>query len=707
VIGLIRVRLGLLAAAFVVLGATAGGIFDTNEWALIVTPTVPCAVVALLVRRSPWLRTLGAIAAVFAATAICVFSVGGNVDDIGVTVTSGTRRLLSTEWPSPTRGDLVGTVGTGLASMAALSALLATWRRWHLLPLLPVVITYVGVVALAAPRGLRPLVLVLLCAIAIPFATLRVDGSVRERWMLLRGERRLIGFVAIAGLLALGISFSVSFATRADPRREDPAQESAALLDPIEETTALRALEPPLELHEVTATGDSDGLPVRWRTAALEEYDGRRWTPVVTLRPIGRTLGPVTGPTVSAAISFLNDDLRLVPFPGNPVSVDAAVETDRERSVVRLAERPDPGDSVDIVSNVTPNLASIGPAVGIVSRPVDETVAGLTGFAESIGAGGEGGPDAPVLDQLITIEQTMRDDFVLDSDAPAGGLQRKLIDRFLRDTQRGNTEQFATAFVLLSRSLGVNARVATGFVVDAPATSPLTLSSADAVIWPEIELTDGTWVAFDPVPVEETTAPAPQEPQSQVQTPAAPQPPIAAPPESADESSDTDDATTDVETDALSTVVLWVTRAMAAVLVVLLPIVVGVGLVLGIKYRRRRRRRRASQPTDRIRGAWASATDELVDAGLDIPASFTDDEIARRGDPLAPNAHRELHRLAVLNSAATYGAPHRPDLLAQDALHCLDAVDTAIASTKSRWERVRWRLSLRSLRSTTRSPVAP
>ncbi len=302
------------------------------------------------------------------------------------------------------------------------------------------------------------------------------------------------------------------------------------------------------------------------------------------------------------------------------------------------------------------------PGVGIVSRPVDETVAGLTGFAESIGAAGDGGPDAPVLDQLITIEQTMRDDFVLDSDAPAGGLQRTLIDRFLRDTQRGNTEQFATAFVLLARSLGVNARVATGFVVDAPATSPLTLSSADAVIWPEIELTDGTWVAFDPVPVEETTDPAPQEPQSQVQTPAAPQPPIAAPPESADESSDTDDATTDVETDALSTVVLWATRAMAAVFVVLLPIIVGVGLVLGIKYRRRRRRRRAPQPTDRIRGAWASATDGLVDAGLDIPASFTDDEIARRGDPLAPNAHRELHRLAVLEQCRDVrcAAPSRP-----------------------------------------------
>ena len=131
-----------------------------------------------------------------------------------------------------------------------------------------------------------------------------------------------------------------------------------------------------------------------------------------------------------------------------------------------------------------------------------------------------------------------------------------------------------------------------------------------------------------------------------------------------------------------------------------------VGVVLGIKYRRRRRRQRDQDPAVRIRGAWASATDVLVDAGLQIPVSTTDEEIARRGDPLAPRAQRELSRLALLNSAATYGRPNRPDLLAQDALNCLGAIDAAIAAPKTRWQRVRWRLSLRSLRRSTRSPIS-
>jgi hypothetical protein len=704
VIGLVRVRIALLGTAFVVVGAASCGIFDSVEWALIATPALPAFAVGLLARRGIAMQAIAAAASVVAAASVAVVSAGGTIGDLGVAFTAGPQRILSTEWPSPVQPDLVGTVAAGLATLAAASALLATWRRAHLSPLLPVVVGYTLVVALSAPLGYRPLSLAVLCVIGVVFATIRVDGSVRERWLLLRGERRLLGMTVLAGLMAVAISSSTSFASRADPRRDDPAEQTAALLDPIEATMALRALDPPIGLHEVTPTDTAatETLPLRWRTAALDAYDGRRWSPVLTLRPIGTTLGPVIGATVDVDITFLDDDLRLVPLAGSPVSVDAAVETDSDRTVVRLAERPAPGESVGVVSNIGLESSDFGTDPAVMARPVDETVAGLTGLAQSLGAD-EGGA-ATLADQLLAIEETMRDDYVLESGVSGGGLQRKLIDRFLRDTQRGNTEQFATAFVLLARSLGANARVATGFIVEESSTDELDLTSSDAAIWPEVELSDGSWVAFDPVPAEESVDPAPPEPEPQVQTPAAPQPPNPPPPESENTSTD-DDQPVPEDTDALSTATLWATRVAMVGGVIILPLLVVVGLVLGIKMRRRRRRRRIPDPTVRIQGAWASATDALVDAGLSIPPSFTDDEIARRGDPIAPRAQRELHRLAVLNSAATYGVPNRPDLLAQDAQQCLDAIDAAIAVTKSRWERVRWRLSLRSLRRTTRSPV--
>ena len=135
-------------------------------------------------------------------------------------------------------------------------------------------------------------------------------------------------------------------------------------------------------------TNDDRALPVRWRSAALENYDGRRWSPNLTLRPIGTTLGPVTGPVVDADISFLDDNLTLVPLPGAPVSIDAEVETDAERTVVRLIETPTPGDEIAVISNIAPTT---GDAIelGFTPRVVDESTSTFTELAEGLAGDGE------------------------------------------------------------------------------------------------------------------------------------------------------------------------------------------------------------------------------------------------------------------------------------------------------------------------------
>lgn len=704
-LSLVRARLGLLAAMFAVLGAEAGGVFDRFVWTLVVAPLVPIGAVALTAGRQGLVRVGASCLGAVVSLTLAVIVAGGDAGDAGTALTSGLRRLLSTEWPSPYRPVLVGAVAAGLAIGAASSALLATWRRWHLLPLFPVATTYIAVIAMSAPLGVRPWSLVIVCVLAFLFAALHDEGGgLRDRWLFLRGERRLLAVMLIVGLVATAVSVPVGFTTRADPRRDEPATQTAPLLDPVEATRALRSLDPPVDLHDVTPTGRDAGVadwPARWRTAALTDYDGRRWTPSLTLRPIGTTLGAATGPTVAAGISFLRDDLSLVPLPGSPVSVDADVETDPARTVVRLTDRPEPGDVIDVVSNITPELTGVTSPTA-AAREVDGNVAGLTGLAQTLAAGSDG----TVIGQLETIEAAMRDDFVLDSEAPAGGLQQVLIDRFLRDTRRGNREQFATGFVLLARSLGVQARVATGFEVEpSPSAEALLITSANASIWPEVQLVDGTWVAFDPVPAEETTDSVPEPPEPQVQAPAAPQPPVAPPPEVDSDAPDADQDVTDAASDGWSDAELWAIRVGVGAGVVVLPLLLGIGLILLAKRHRRRRRLRAAVPADRIRGAWASATDELVDAGLQIAPSSTDREIATDAVTLAPDAQRELHRLATLNGSATFGTPARADLLAQDAAVCLTSIDEALGAQRTRWQRVRWRLSLRSLRSTTRSPV--
>jgi len=702
---LVQVRIAVTAVGFVIVGAAAGDIFDRTQWTLMVAALLPAVVAAALVSRSVLARAAGAIAALLLAVVVTVTVAGGSAHDVVRAFSSGIQRMLSTEWPSPARADLLGTVAAVLATTCAVSAEIAARRRFHLLGLLPLLAAYLAVVALSSPLGVRWPWLVGIAAVSIAFALLRNDGTLGERLVLLGGERRLVPFLAAAFGLVVLAALPVSLGSRADPRRNDPAEQTAPLLDPIEATLALRNLDPPVDLHVVTAD-DSSGLPVRWRTAALTAYDGRRWSPSLTLRPIGSTLGPVTGPTIDVDISFLDDNLTLVPLPGPAVEVDTDVETDADRTVVRLADRPSPGEVVRVVANVSASPTG-APATGVAPRLVDESTSGLTQLAEGLAGAGDD------LERLNRLEATMREDFVLDSEVQGGGLEQALIDRFLRDTQRGTSEQFATSFVLLARSLGIESRVATGFVVDddagvtvAALGEPLVLTSAAADVWPEVQLTDGRWIAYAPVPAEEAVDGAPPPPEPQVQTPAAPQPPIAPPPEAVTDVAEEVPATDTTSDGVLSTALTWALRGSIALAAIVLPVLIAAGSVIGAKYRRRKRRVSSPDPTERIRGAWASATDALVDAGLRISASSTDSEIAGSGAPFASNASPQLRRLASMSSSATFGTPHHPDLLADDAVSCLGSIEEGVTSMRTRWQRLRWRLSLRSLRSATRSPVA-
>ena len=168
-----------------------------------------------------------------------------------------------------------------------------------------------------------------------------------------------------------------------------------------------------------------------------------------------------------------------------------------------------------------------------------------------------------VVERLETIEATMRDDFSLDPGAPGGGMQLALIQRFLTETRRGNAEQFATAFVLLARSLGVNARVATGFEVPADELD----DQHRAAIGPRPDVAGGRGAGTGLGRLRSRARSRRRRAAKyrcnppQAQTPAAQQPPIAA-----TESTNNDDVAPPPDAEASdagawSTVTRWVVRS--------------------------------------------------------------------------------------------------------------------------------------------------
>ena len=699
--GLLRLRVVLVTAMMAVLAVVAGNIFDRQVWWLLMAVAIPALVSIVVSNFASVVRFISALLSIGTSVTIIVFAVGGQASDVVDALTAGTQRLLSTDWPSPERPDLIGTVGLVLAVPTAVAADLAGRRDWHLLALTPIVASGVLVTALCAPSGAQMVWLIPVGLLAAIFATLRPmigdDREIGAQRVWLRGERRLIPVVLLAGLVAAAVSVPTVLANRADPRRNEPAKQTAPLLDPIEATLALRALDPPADLYQVT-TESGINLPDRWRTAALNDYDGQRWTPALTLRPIGRRLTPDTSGMFMFDLELLDDGLALVPFPSTPITINVPVETDSDRTVVRLTERIDPGDTIAVSSGPIITTAD-ALATGIATRVIDDSVSSLTEFAETLAGGGT------VLDQLRQIQSTMRDDWVLASNAPGAGLQRALLERFVRDTKRGTAEQFAAAYVLLARSLGVDARVATGFVGARSATgSALTLVSSDAAVWPEVGLLDGRWIAFDPVPPDEASNVAPPD-EPAVQTPAAAQPPIAPAPELTPDTADDNEAGNDASSTTASVYVRWGQKAGIALGTILVALAALAAIILLAKFQRRRKRLASGTPAQRITGAWAVATDRLVDAGLTIAPSAANGDIATSAALLVANAQRELIQLATLSSAVTFGNPAETDFLVTDAVAHLDQVETSMAEVRTRGEQLRWRLSLRSLRPGTRSPV--
>jgi protein-glutamine gamma-glutamyltransferase len=82
-------------------------------------------------------------------------------------------------------------------------------------------------------------------------------------------------------------------------------------------------------------------------------------------------------------------------------------------------------------------------------------------------------------------------------------LGRHSVDEFLFDTRRGYCEHYASAFVFLMRTLGIPARVVTGYQGGEfnPVDGFVTVRQSDAHAWAEVWLAGRGWVRIDPTAV--------------------------------------------------------------------------------------------------------------------------------------------------------------------------------------------------------------
>jgi hypothetical protein len=700
------VRPVLAGLTGVVLAVLAGHVFDDTMWALLATPVIVTAAIIVAHRWGAIAETAAAVVAIVASVVLATLATDGSLGDVVPGIGRGPKRLLSTEWPSPTEPTMVATLALLVAGCTAASVSASLRPRWRLLPLASFLVGAIVLIGLSAPARPSSWLLVVAGVLIVAIAGW-TGASAAHRSRTWTPERTVAATVVAVALVGLGAATALAWTDRANPRETTEPEVSATLLDPVEAMVAMRSTEPVLELFTISDRSllSRPTMPSRWRVAAFDQYDGQRWTPQVDLRPIGGRLGVAPAGTESDVLDYLvryhTDLVDLVPLPGDALTVDRDVETDLDRIAVRLADGVDADTAVE-VSALTSPTATEAADQEVTGRPADELSSGFVDVARTMA--GEGSD----VERLGVLAQSMRFDWELDSGAPGAGQQIALIDLFVTGTKRGTQEQFVTAYALMARALGFESRIAAGFVVEAEDLgSTFPVSTDQAAVWPEVQLADGRWLAFDPVPLVETSDERP-EPEAQAQTPAAAQPPAPPPAESTDTPEDTQVDEQDTG-DRWGSVATWVRRSVTVSAIVLTPIILLIGGVLIAKRYRRRSRLRTDDPVLRVRGAWANVTDSLVDAGLAIAPSWTDDRIADSAGAVAVGVPHETHRLAAMSSTVTFGSrsPDEARRLADDAASTAAAVEAAIRRSRTRWQRARWRLSLRSFRPSTRSPVVP
>ncbi|MFD4674057.1 DUF3488 and transglutaminase-like domain-containing protein [Lentzea sp. NPDC058450] len=107
-------------------------------------------------------------------------------------------------------------------------------------------------------------------------------------------------------------------------------------------------------------------------------------------------------------------------------------------------------------------------------------------------------------EKAVALEQVVRLNRRPDAEAPVGSSYARL-ETFLfgeageSGANAGTAEQFASAYAVLARAVGLPTRVVVGFQPVPEQNGERIVRAADATAWPEVYFSGWGWVAFDPV----------------------------------------------------------------------------------------------------------------------------------------------------------------------------------------------------------------
>ena len=537
------------------------------------------------------------------------------------------------------------------------------------------------------------------------------------------------GFVGVRTLVRAAIVFSIAvvagigMTTAVPPTGDRDVLRSGIVqpFDPRAHSSPLSGfrsyLKPPQsDRLLLTVGGLAPGSLVR--LATLDTYDGIVFS--VDSERAGSSSGvfaripyridqsQVSGDTVTVNVSVAGYSGVWVPTIGELVSVEFGGDRASELrdgfyyndggSTGALLAPLAPGDQYQLtavvsrqppagsVSSLEPNTQPLPPLPELpdgLESTLDRYVSGVEGAGARLQA---------MLNGLATEGYISHG--VSDSEPPSrsGHSSDRISELFTAPQMIGDAEQYAVAAALMARELGFPARVVVGFAPEITEGVTTEIVGADISAWIEVATNRFGWVAIDPTPpVREIPDEAPEEPATVTQPQAPVQPPEIdpdvrdeqAPPEAVQDEPEATNPLLQI----LGRVLVVLGWLAVAVAIVLAPF----ATVAAAKWRRRRLRRKAPTPLDRITGGWQEFHDAALDHGYSPGAVATRLEVAQAVGGTQP------YVLAAVVDRVVF-APGEPNESEADQLwRSIDELRFGLGADRTRWERVKALVSLRSL----------
>ncbi|PZR55436.1 hypothetical protein DNL40_03520 [Xylanimonas oleitrophica] len=380
-----------------------------------------------------------------------------------------------------------------------------------------------------------------------------------------------------------------------------------------------------------------DDAPLTGETTRLDVTVGSMREPYLPLSLDPRTVETQDGWRYDPA----RDEIVGGPVTQEGDTYSLAVH-ERALSAEALRGSPTPTGTLDAVFLEVPDTA--------YAAEIRETAAQITAGATD------------PYDQAVALQSYLRDttEFTYDVNVPRGSTGDAVYD-FLQH-RTGYCVQFATAMVVMSRTLGIPARLGVGYLPGrSGADGQWQVTGQDSHAWPELYFPGSGWVRFEPTPAVQTgaappytTAPATTpgaQPTPDAEEREAQQPTAAASPTAPAPSPTAAPPTAQAPAGSAGS---WVPAAALSAL-----LLAAAGLLLW-----RRRRRAHAAPPD-AEHAWQRVVAALAARGVVLPAAVTPrrapGEIgsalsSRYGRTLDPDATTALVRLAEAVEAQRYAA---------------------------------------------------